>query len=93
MLNLSGIYFSKENYTKAIELYTTIQDSSIERKDYNLAGTACYYLALCLIRVNEVKKAKDSIQKGLHYWNEIENSSPLVEEAQKLLDYLNNPDQ
>ncbi len=91
MINLAGVYFSQENYEKAVELYTKVKNSSIERKDYNLAGMACYYLSLSLLRVNDVEKAKEIIQDALNYWNEIDNPNPLVEEAQKLLDYLNNP--
>ena len=89
-LNLAGIYFQQEDYPKAIELYVQIKSSCIERNDYYYAGMGSYYLGLGFVRMNELIKAKEAITDAINLWNKMKEPCPMINDAQKVLDSLNN---
>ncbi|OLS14255.1 MAG: hypothetical protein RBG13Loki_2131 [Promethearchaeota archaeon CR_4] len=88
MLNYAGIYFSEENYAKAVELYSSIIDSSQKREEVQLAGTAMYYCALGYVRLNDAEKAIANLQNAITLWSEITPHPPQLDEAQQLLTKL-----
>ncbi len=89
-LNLAGIYFQQEEYPKAIELYIQIKNTSIERNDFYYAGMGSYYLGLGLGRMNELDKAKEAITDAINLWDKMKEPCPMINDAQKILDSLNN---
>ena len=87
-MGYAGAFYQEENYSTAIEIYLQVFESSKDRKDYMLAGTAIFYAGHTYLRLENTQEAINAIKQAISTWEILEVKPQEIEDANNLLESL-----
>ena len=80
--------YQEEDFDGAIELYKKVNESSLKREDFFLAGTAKYYSGLAFLKKNNKEDALQACNEAVILWEKLDDIPQQMNELKKILQTL-----